>query len=227
MITKQQEELITALHDKKGRREYGLCLVEGPKILEVAGSYIEFIFTRQDTKKFDALVTTETPQDIAAVAHIPQWKREDILSRPTIVVLDGVQDPGNVGAILRLCLGFNASLVLIDSADPASPKVIRASAGALFQTPWIVIPRDEALQYISDLDTHPLYRLEVRPESVLLGRQSLNNLPQYLTIIVGSEGHGISLDVKGTSLKIGHSPLLESLNVGQALSIFLGLRSLQ
>ena len=159
MLSKQQEKLIRSLHTKKGRAKSGFCLVEGEKVLKAAGRAVQFRFSRKDAKSFDSLVTTETPQDIAGVAKIPCFGANDLKKKKTIVVLDGVQDPGNVGAILRLCLGFNASLLLVESADPTSTKVIRASVGALFTVPWVEMKRDSAEAWIKE-STIPVFRLE-------------------------------------------------------------------
>src|SRR5688572_28984119 len=136
MISHAQEKLIRSLKTKKGRRTSGLCLVEGKKLVEAAGKSVQFTFTSRDTKQFSKLVTTSTPQDIAAVAKLPVFDVEQVRDLETIVVLDGVQDPGNVGAAFRLCQAFGASLILVDSADATSPKVIRSSAGAIFHVHW-------------------------------------------------------------------------------------------
>ncbi len=216
MISKSQEKLIRSLQTKKGRTESGRCLVEGKKVIQTAGSAVEFTFTKDDTDEFEKLVTTESPSDIAGVARIPQWTAQDIASRDTIVVLDGVQDPGNVGAIMRLCLGFDASLILVESADPSAPKVVRASVGALFQIPWITVDRSLAPELIAALD-RPVYRLE-------LGGTNTTIPTKPCIFVAGSEGHGITLNVVGTPLTLPHDPKLESLNVGHALAIILSKR---
>lgn len=216
MLTQNQEKLIKSLHTKKGRKETGLCLVEGAKVIETAGNAIEYTFSKEDSDQFEKIVTTETPQDLAGVAQIPNWSIDDIQSRPTIIVLDGVQDPGNVGSILRLCLGFNASLILIDSADTTSPKVIRSSVGAIFQVPWMKVKRSEAEAFLTKLK-RPIYKLENRTGAVDL----IHPFEKQLILIAGSEGKGIQLPIEGTSLVINQSPDLESLNVGHALAIVL------
>ena len=221
MLTNAQEKLIRSLHTKKGRSKSGQCLVEGPRAVEAAGDAIEWTFTREDIGSFSDLVTTETPQEIAAVARIPQWTRDDVATRPTIVVLDGVQDPGNVGAILRLCQGFNASALLVESADVTSPKVVRSSAGALFSVPWIDVARGDASAVIKTFD-RGVYRLERKDDAKAITTISIED---PIVLIVGSEGQGIHLDVDGTSVMIAHDPALESLNVGHALAIALFLRS--
>jgi RNA methyltransferase, TrmH family len=214
MLTKAQEKLIKSLHTKKGRQKAGLCLVEGEKNIELAGDLIEYTFTKEGTDQFDKLVTTETPQEIAGVAKIPEQTIEEIKKHDTIVVLDNIQDPGNVGTILRLCLGFDAALLLINSVDPTSPKVIRSSTGAIFQTPWIKTT-EKTLQEFK----RKVYRLEQRKEAKPL--TSKTKLNQKCIIIAGNEGQGIKLDVKGNSIFINHNEKLESLNVASALSIIL------
>lgn len=223
MLSKAKQQLVRSLHRKKGRVDSGLCLVEGTKVIGTAHAAVLWTFTRNDTDQFDALVTTDTPQDIAGVATVPTWRREHVLSRNTIVVLDGVQDPGNVGAILRLCLGFDASLVLIESVDVTSPKVIRASAGAMFLVPWMVVPRKDAVEFI--LTAHyPVYRLESPTKDskkAVLPKRRQGTLTKSRMLIAGSEGRGIQLDIPGETLTIAHNPKLESLNVGHALAIVL------
>ncbi|MBT4722941.1 RNA methyltransferase [Candidatus Falkowbacteria bacterium] len=214
MLTKAQEKLIKSLHTKKGRQKAGLCLVEGKKNIELAGDLIEYKFTKEDSSEFDKLVTTETPQEIAGVAKIPEFTLEDIKKHDTVVVLDNIQDPGNVGTISRLCLGFDASLLLINSVDPTSPKVIRSSAGAVFQVPWMKTT-EKTLQNFK----RKTYRLEKRTGAKALTSKS--KLNQKCIIIAGNEGQGIKLDVKGDSIFINHNKKLESLNVASALSIIL------
>jgi TrmH family RNA methyltransferase len=217
MLTKNQEKLIRSLQTKKGREESGLCLAEGKKVIEMAGDLVEFTFHESDTPIFDKLVTTETPQTEAAVVRIPTWDRDALLVKRVVVVLDGVQDPGNVGAILRLCLGFDAGLILIESADVTNPKVIRSSAGAMFQVPSMSVARAEVENILKEME-RAIYRLEKRT-----GSQSVSEVrfQKPLLLIAGSEGRGVQLAIPGTSIHIEHAPELESLNVGNALAIAL------
>jgi RNA methyltransferase, TrmH family len=214
MLTNSQQKLIKSLHTKKGRQKTDLCLVEGKKNIELAADLIEYTFTKEDTPQFDKLVTTETPQDIAGVAKIPAYKLEDIKKHDCIVVLDNIQDPGNVGTILRLCLGFDAALILINSADPTSPKVIRSSAGAVFQTNWLKSTENDLKNF-----KRKTYRLEISKNAQALPPQT--KLNKKCLIIAGNEGQGIKLNIKGDSININHNPKLESLNVATALSIIL------
>lgn len=221
MLTRAQEKLIRSLQTKKGREKSGRCLVEGQKVIDLAGPAVEFTFRRTDTEDFAKLVSTETPQDVAAVAKIPEWNDAEITSKRTVVLLDGVQDPGNVGAILRLCLGFHASLLLVESADVTNPKVVRSSVGALFQVPWKKLDRASAETVVRELNRE-VYRLEARPDAISVDTMETK---EPAILIAGSEGSGIQLPVEGTSLKIEHDAALESLNVGHALAVALYLRS--
>jgi len=217
MLTKAQEKLIHSLLTKKGRTESGFCLVEGRKNILEAKGFIEFSFTPKDTRNYKKLLDTVTPQEIAAVAKIPQWQKNNLDERTCLVVLDNVQDPGNIGTILRLCQAFKASLLLIESADPASPKVIRSSAGAFFKVPWLEVSRNEAEVLINSYK-RPIYRLEKSQRASSLKKFSKE---KAVILIAGSEGQGIKLKIDGKSLEIAHEKSLESLNVAAAIAITL------
>ncbi|PJC01871.1 MAG: hypothetical protein CO073_02455 [Candidatus Komeilibacteria bacterium CG_4_9_14_0_8_um_filter_36_9] len=216
MLSKAQEKLIKSLHNNKGRQKSGLCLVEGQKVIDLAGDLVQLEFTNKDSDSFAGLVTTETPQEIAATALIPKWKVDDISSKEIIVLLDNVQDPGNVGSILRLCLGFNASLVLVESVDVTSSKVIRSSVGSMFQVPWLAVDRTAVETFVKDMNRE-VYRLEKKDQAEKFDI----SIKKPLILIAGSEGQGITLPIKGQSVYIDHDQVLESLNVGHALAIAL------
>lgn len=217
MLSKNQEKIIKQLQTKKGREKYDRCLVEGEKVIAMAEKFVDYVFYQKDTKNFSQLATTETPQDLVAVAKIPKFSLSDVRGRKVVVVLDGVQDPGNVGAILRLCLGFDAGLVLVESADPTAPKVVRSSVGALFAVPWVVVPRAEAENYLKNFGGE-IYRLEKRPGALDLAKIKFK---KPLMLVAGAEGNGIKMAIAGRSVFINHHPKLESLNVSQAVAIVL------
>src|SRR3989338_4422667 len=100
MLSKAQEKLIKSVQTKKGRDASGLVLVEGEKLIAEAGARVEFCFDENDSPQFAELVTTATPQMKAALARLPASSLKDVLKKQTVVVLDHVQDPGNLGAIL-------------------------------------------------------------------------------------------------------------------------------
>jgi TrmH family RNA methyltransferase len=217
MLEKSQIKLIKDLvTNKKTRRERGLFLIEGAKFVRDAKKYLEFSFTDKDVPDFRELISTETPQSVAAVARIPVFTLDEIFEKRVVLVLDGVQDPGNVGTILRACLAFDASLILVESADPTNPKTVRSSAAAILKTPWIEVARDEVIDLLKSRDRE-VYRLELRNDAV-----KPKDIPEMpIILIAGNEGNGIRLDVAGKSVAIPQSSELESLNVAMAVSIAL------
>jgi TrmH family RNA methyltransferase len=217
MLSKAQEKLIRSLATKKGRQEAQRLLVEGAKNVREAAPHVDFTFTPADTPDFAKLLDTETPQDIAAVAKLPHWRLADVEGRRTIVLLDGVQDPGNVGSILRLCLGFDASVILVESADATAPKVVRSSAGAVFRCPWITMSRAAAEHFLTS-PNHPVIRME---KTATAGNIGLIEECEEAIIVFGSEGQGIKLKSPGLSVAIRHNEALESLNVAHAVAIAL------
>ncbi|MFZ2681968.1 MAG: RNA methyltransferase [Patescibacteria group bacterium] len=216
MLTKSQQRLLLALQKRKEREARGMFIIEGEKFVRDAGSLVEFTFTPRDTTIYREVISTEAPQGIAAVARVPVWTMADILSKPTIVVLDGIQDPGNVGTVLRACLGFDASLLLVESAEVTNPKTVRSSASAILRVPWKAVSRDEAPELLASF-ARPIFRLELKKSAVTPAEMS--SKPRI--VIAGNEGKGIKLPVNGTSVAIPHDPKLESLNVAMATSIVL------
>lgn len=222
MLTNNQRKLLAQLETKKGREKTGLCLVEGPKMIETAGKAVQEVLHINDlgARKFEKIATTDTPQEVIGIAKIPTWTMEQIKKSKTIVLLDRVQDPGNVGAIMRLCLGFDASMILVESADVSSTKVIRSSAGGLFLVPWIDLDPSRARDALKELD-RPIYRLEKRPGAK---SETVLQTDQPIVLIIGNEGSGISITNQGTSVVIDHNQKLESLNVATATAIALHQR---
>jgi TrmH family RNA methyltransferase len=216
MLSKAQEKLIKSTHTKSGREKSGLILVEGEKLIKEAGDLVELIFDENDSTNFDKLVTTVTPQIKAALAQLPKWSLNDCMKKKTVVVLDNVQDPGNLGTIIRSALAFDAGLVLVECVDCGNPKVIRSSVGAMFHVPWIEMKRNDAEMWLES-KPREIYRLELAPNAI-----NISKLPNKPVIIVaGSEGRGITLDVPSPSVKITHNSKLESLNVAVAVSLTL------
>lgn len=168
------------------------------------------------------LADTDTPQGVLAVLEPPSWSWDKIRVAPAapVLVLDGVQDPGNVGTLLRtaFALGAGGALMLPGTADITNPKVIRSGMGATFRLPsapvspqefgaWV--DRERATVWAASLEGTPLARLP-RPEK--------------LALIVGSEGAGIrpaTLLLAGTRVAIPLARGAESLNVAVAAGIIL------
>ncbi len=216
MLSPSQRRLLLSLQKRKEREAKRLCIIEGAKFVKDNKRFVEFIFTPKDTPIFREVVQAESPQSLAAVAKIPEWTKNDIALKPIIVVLDGVQDPGNVGTMFRTSLGFDASLVLVECAEVTNPKTVRASAGAVLRVPYLAVRREDAEQFIASL-SRPIYRLEKKSGAVLPEQIS----GEKIIILAGSEGQGIKLGLQGTSVAVPHHPELESLNVALAIGIVL------
>ncbi len=168
---------------------------------------------------FRGLASTETPQGVIALVRPPvsvldhMTRSDDAL----VVVLDGVQDPGNAGAILRAAEAFGASGVVFlkGSVNPHNPKCVRGSAGSVFRVPLIAcVEADEILR-----------RTEITWYAAMPRAQRLASdadLAAPCGMIIGSEGHGVSpaLTGRAAGLRIPTSRV-ESLNAAVAAGILL------
>jgi RNA methyltransferase, TrmH family len=172
--------------------------------------------------EFASAAETESPQGVLALAHIPTSGLDDL--RPAeplrLLILDAVQDPGNVGTILRTAaaLGANAVVALPGTVDLWNAKVVRSGMGAHFQLPAIHATWDELLAFRRAHDVH-LWGADAAGAPI--GDRAV---PKRLGIVVGNEGAGLSesirssLDVLVSIPMAGHS---ESLNVAVAAGILL------
>jgi RNA methyltransferase, TrmH family len=160
---------------------------------------------------FNKLASTESPQGVLALVRLPEWTAADLLrGTPLVVILDGVQDPGNAGAILRTAEAFGATgaVFLKGTVSPSNPKCLRASAGSAFRLPIVVdIPAGLTL-YAAD----PRARLPVS--------QARFGVP--CAIVIGGEGSGVRPEIaaRATGLKIP-TATVESLNAAVAAGILL------
>jgi len=170
-------------------------------------------------KLFGRVAGTRQTQGVAALFRRPEGTAASITAdrdRP-VVVLDRVQDPGNVGTIVRLAAAFDAAgVILLDgSADPFSPKAIRASAGSILSVP-VAFSSAEA---IVDLATKHRRTLLAAGS----GGPVLDSIPRHSILIFGSEGQGVSPLLRSASqgVAISISDKVESLNVATAAAILL------
>ena len=169
------------------------------------------------------LVTVETSAGLAAVARLPRpADAAALLARPGILAvhLDGIADPGNLGAIARSAAAFDVGLLMISpgSADPWSPKAMRASAGALLRLPV-------ARLSLGDLPASLLRGLEIR-RAVARGGADPRDLtrPARLLLWMGNEAQGPRDQAPGAEIRdvtIVTSSRVESLNVAAAAAILL------
>ena len=168
-----------------------------------------------------SLSTTETPQGVLFLCRTPDLALPERLTGGRYMVLDGVQDPGNLGTVWRTADAFGADgLVLVHScADPWSPKTVRATMGACFRLP--VWEADlHTLQARLDEGGVPLYATALREDTEDLRAQDLRRC----AVVIGSEGRGVSeetLALCGKTLKIPMRTRCESLNAAVAAAVVL------
>ena len=221
------------------RRQQGLFLCEGPKLLEEAMkwdvsvqlavkvpefSFPEALSCRMVETPADvlrSLADTETPQGVVFACALPDTVLPDALEKGRYLVLDGVQDPGNVGTIWRTADALGASGLILtgECADPFSPKVVRASMGACFRLPVWKGER-KAVADLVKRSGIPLYATALRSDTVDVRRADLS----VAAVVIGSEGRGISEELLGCcekTLKIPMEPKCESLNAAVAAAIVL------
>ena len=170
---------------------------------------------------FRELASTETSQGVVALVRPPEWKVEDLSRRhPLVVVLDGIQDPGNAGSIVRAAEAFGSSglIFLKGTVDPFNPKAVRASAGSLFRIP--VLHGFDAARTRRLLDAG---RLRVYAAAAEAGSPPEKiDMIAPCAIVIGSEGHGVSAELReGASAVRIPTDRVESLNAAVAAGILL------
>lgn len=230
----QVKDVRKAAH-QGGLTSDGFALAEGPHLLEEAlrsGAEIGTIFATEAAElppaakrvlrvtdaTFASLAATDSPQGVLALVRPRTWSFEQLLhGRALLVILDGIQDPGNAGAILRAAEAFGATgtVFLKGCVNPHNPKCIRASAGSIFRLPYVGGLTPEELFEVCRL---PLHAADARATTVL----SEARLAKPCGIIIGSEGRGISpaLAERATGLRIP-TVKVESLNAAVAAGILL------
>jgi TrmH family RNA methyltransferase len=174
-----------------------------------------------DDRLFQAVAGTETPQGVLALVRPPEWNLDQLFrARPLVVVLDGVQDPGNAGAILRASEAFGASglVFLKGTVSPYNPKTVRASAGSLFRIP-LVAGLDATLARAA-LEQRRLDIYAATPA----GERDLGDcdLTRPTALIIGSEGRGVSERLRAAAIDL-RIPIagVESLNAAMAAGVLL------
>lgn len=184
---------------------------------------------RTTEKLFATIADTKTPQGIAALVRPRAWQFEDLLrgSQTLVLVLAGVQDPGNVGTMIRTAEALGASGVVAarlgeqSSAHPLAPKALRASAGSALRLPLLVGTSLPTL-----LAQLRIARIPVVATSTERGvAPAALNFRAPLALLVGNEGAGLPAEIERAADALVHIPLtggpVESLNAAVAAAILL------
>jgi TrmH family RNA methyltransferase len=227
----------------------GYCAIEGMRILEEAirsGLKFKAVFFRASAenraerllpqlaahvetlllpdKLFASAVPSETPQGVAALVRCKPFTVDDVLAKSKagpLLAIAGVQDPGNLGTILRSAEAFGAGGVLLGdgTVSPFNSKVIRASAGSVFRLPIVQAKLAGTLDQMRELGLRLIATSSHK--GTPLDQATLTGA---LAIFIGSEGGGVPRDLLAEMTEIvaiPHSPTVESLNAGVAASIVL------
>ena len=243
IITSRNNQLIKHIRkltsDREYRRSFGLYFGEGPKLLAEAlkaGTAIEAVVTAQGVDLpgldglwraevpadlLDSLCDTRSPQGVLFLAEMPGLAPPERLKGDRWLVLDGLQDPGNVGTIWRTAdaLGADGLILVNHCADPFSPKTVRATMGACFRLPVYEV-EIQALPGLLERSGLPLYAAALGEDSVTVGAVRLSRC----AVVIGSEGRGVSPELLRLSEKTVKIPMrerCESLNAAVAAAVIL------
>jgi TrmH family RNA methyltransferase len=233
-----------------GRGSQGLAGIEGPHLVEEAlraRLRVKTVFLRLDNKEivgvrdadkhgieevlfvlpdvFDSIVQTEAPQPVAALVEMPTWTWEQVLGSqkrpPLVIVLAALQDPGNLGTILRSAEAFGASgiVCLPGTVNPWNPKALRASAGSLFRMPLVAATAEECFSHLRNAEARIL-------NTAIEGAKPAHetDLAGPAAILIGNEGAGVPGELAAhadAAVTIATPGPVESLNAAVAASILL------
>lgn len=229
-IYKQTKKLL----NRSERNKTKMFIAEGQRIVEdaVKANIVEYIFVSENfdgekydyptyivsNKMFAALSDTETTQGIIAVCRMTDYNMEEICC-DTLLVCDGVSDPGNLGTLIRTaeCSGVGGVILLKGTVDPYSPKVVRSTMGSIFRMPVYFAQIGDLTEYISG------YSIVA---TVLDGSMDLYDIkfPEKTAVVVGNEAHGVSAEVAAMANIRTLIPMCgnsESLNASVAGSVVM------
>jgi RNA methyltransferase, TrmH family len=196
------------------------------RLLPQIGAHVETLLLPD--KLFDASVPSETPQGVAALVRLKEFSLDDVLEKERlqvgpIMALAGLQDPGNLGTIIRSAEAFGSAGIILGegTVSPLNAKAVRASAGSIFRLPVVA-----AAAGLEDVVTR------LRSKSVRLIATSSHkgtpvdqaDLTGPIAVFIGSEGSGLARGLvtqMDEVVAIPHTPQVESLNAGVAGSIIL------
>ncbi|MDR2910608.1 MAG: RNA methyltransferase [Bacteroidales bacterium] len=244
MVSKNIVKLIKSLSLKKYREKEGLFLVEGNKMVtealcsnykvaKIIATHEFLLTTKTDTSYAVEIIEAsqeeirkasllKNPQNSMALCEIPENENiPENINNGLTLYLDGIQDPGNLGTIIRTCDWFNIGFILCspDTADIYSPKVVQASMGSIFRTKLFYIPAWQVLKKESFKNVHIFGAF---PDGNNIYTEYL---PENTIMFVGNEGNGIRKEVEPFINKRIMIPCFknngsaESLNVAVAAGI--------
>lgn len=231
-LSKNKLKYLRSLRLKKGRDENGCFVIEGQKMVLEALDLIPervlevFAINPNDFEKFSVALTKVTPKELEQISSfktpnkvvaIIKTKVTPVSGKGFGLVLDTVQDPGNLGTIIRMADWFGIPEIICskETADCLNPKVIQASMGSIFR---IAVHYTDLNEFLAK-DSRPKYGALLQGENVYSSQLNPNGL-----LIMGNEGQGISSDIQyfiNHPITIPRFGEAESLNVSTATAILL------
>jgi TrmH family RNA methyltransferase len=238
MLSKNQLKEIRALHISKYRRQEKSFIVEGPKVVNEfinshynvkkifalkewtdANSHLHNDITLISPKELQAISLLKTPNQVVAIVSYPDQKEFNYDKNDLVIALDSIQDPGNLGTIIRIAdwFGIDKLVCSKETADAYNPKVVQASMGALTRVKFCYT---DLAEWMSKIDSNtPIYGTLLKGENIYETNLSKNGI-----IIIGNEGNGISPEIKSYIKKAITIPsygdsMMESLNAAVATAI--------
>ena len=223
------------LSSRKDREEAGLYAADGTKLLEEAAKYADLHTVilsdgveakvpdrvrviRVPGDVMESVSPMETPQGALFLCKLPEKKA--FTPRPGMLILDGIQDPGNLGTMLRTADALDVPVCLLEGcADPYSHKVVRSSMGAVFRTP-VVQSTWEEVQSACKTAGIPVAVTALSDRAVDLRSADV----AQMAVVIGSEGQGVRkeiLEAADAELIIPMNPHCESLNAAVAATIVM------
>jgi len=224
------------LSSKKAREEAGLFVADGTKLLQEAVTYYSGLDTvilsdgveaevpeqvrciRVPGDVMESISPMQSPQGALFLCRLPEKK--SFVPAPGMLLLDGIQDPGNIGTILRTADALDIPVILLEGcADPYSHKVVRSSMGAVFRTPVIQSGWEIVKKACTDAGI-PIGVTALSDRAKDLRKSDLKTM----AVVIGSEGQGVRkeiLDSADAELIIPMNPHCESLNAAVAATIVM------
>jgi TrmH family RNA methyltransferase len=243
-LSQRRERLLGRLRQRKSRVKERRVLVEGVRAVaealnaeaalafavlsprlssSVLGADLEERLASADVvtvsdEELEDLADTDRPQGVLAVFEEPGHRLSELPSRGRVLLLDAVQDPGNVGTLVRsaVAFGLDAVLCLDGTVDPWSTKAVRGSAGMVFRLPVIGCGHGEALAVLEEKEI-PIRVASGEGAPVVAGAEAFG-------LVLGNEGAGVREEIRAAARAVVGIPMkgpAESLNVGIAGSILM------
>jgi TrmH family RNA methyltransferase len=195
-------------------------------LLETLGAFDDSEILAVPTEILASAVSTESPQPIAALAHPRNWPWTELLANPPgkpalVAMLSGIQDPGNLGTILRSAEAFGATgiLCLTGTVSRWNAKAMRASAGSVFRLPVLSASEAKAFQHLREAGIRTLAAMARDAEPL-----TEVDLTGPIALLIGSEGSGLSEEIAAqcdARVTIPCPGPVESLNAAVAASVLL------